>query len=261
MKPLVFVLLGIVQGLTEFFPVSSSGHLVLFQNLFGMQKPQVFADAMLHFGTLLSLVIFLRRDLLSLFHSALNAMRHPRQALEDPGFKLLAFLAAASLPTFLIGYFFSDFFESLFGSLSAVGVALLGTSAVLLATKRPRKTVTPRLWHALIIGVLQGAAIIPGFSRSGLTIGGGIIMGWENTHSARFSFLLSIPAILGAVVFQMHRIDPGFQSWEALAAGTAVAAAVGYFALRFLTSLTARGRFYTFAYYCAAAGATALILS
>jgi len=216
---------------------------------------------MLHFGTLLSLVVFLRRDLLTLLRSSLDAVTHPRQASQDPGFKLLVMLAAASVPTFLIGYFFSNFFESLFGSLAAVGAALLGTAVFLFLTKRPRKEKPPRLWHALIIGVLQGAAIIPGFSRSGLTIGGGLILGWEKTYSARFSFLLSIPAILGAVVFQLHRIDPGFQSWGTLIAGAAVAAFIGYFALRFLTSLTARGRFYTFAYYCAAVGVAALIIS
>jgi len=258
---LILILFGIIQGLTEFFPVSSSGHLVLFQNLFGFEEPQIFVYAMLHFGTLLSLLVFLRRDLHSLILSAVKAVRHPRQALRDPGFKLIVMLSAASIPTFLIGYFFSNFFESLFESLSSVGIALLGTSAFLFWTKRPRDRKPPLLWHALIIGLLQGAAIVPGFSRSGLTIGGALLLGWDKSYSARFSFLLSIPAILGAALYQLHRIDLGFQSWPALAAGTLIAALVGYAALRYLTSLTIRGHFYIFAYYCAAAGIVALVLS
>ena len=135
MSLLEIIVLGAIQGLTEFFPVSSSGHLVLMQNLFGLQKPQLFTDIVLHVGTVLSLFAFLRKELFKLAQSLLLFCLNPRKNINDPRMKLIMALAIASIPTALIGYFFYDFFETLFSSLTAVGVALLITGSFLSLTK------------------------------------------------------------------------------------------------------------------------------
>ena len=139
MSLLEIILLGIIQGLTEFFPVSSSGHLVFLQNLFGFREPQLFIDVMLHVGTLLSLFIFLRREILELTQSFGTFCLSPKKNISDPKVKLIFSLTVASIPTALIGYFFHDFFESLFSSLRVVGVALLITASFLLLTRFARE--------------------------------------------------------------------------------------------------------------------------
>jgi undecaprenyl-diphosphatase len=255
------IILGVLQGLTEFFPVSSSGHLVLFQNLFGLKEPQIFADVMLHVGTLLSLVVFLRRDILALARGLWLFCRNPKKFSSDPRVKMIFALVLASVPTALIGYLFSDFFESLFASLRAVGLALILTGIYLLLTKFTRERKRNLFFHPLIIGILQGAAIVPGFSRSGLTIGGALFLGWKREEAARFSFLLSIPAILGAALFQFHKIDKGSQPWSILLVGTLVSAIFGYLALILLLSVIKGGKFYSFSFYCLIAGLTALTVS
>jgi undecaprenyl-diphosphatase len=255
------IILGVIQGLTEFFPVSSSGHLVLFQNLFGLKEPQIFADVMLHVGTLLSLLVFLRRDLLELARGFFLFCQHPKKSSSDPRVKMIFALVLASIPTALIGYFFSGFFESLFASLRAVGLALIITGIYLFLTKYVREKNRNFFSHPLIIGFLQGAAIVPGFSRSGLTIGGALFLGWKREEAARFSFLLSIPAILGAALFQFHKIDSGTQPWLILLTGAAVSAVFGYLALTLLVSVIQRGRFFSFSFYCFFAGLTALTVS
>jgi undecaprenyl-diphosphatase len=258
---IAIIILGIIQGLTEFFPVSSSGHLVLFQNAFGFKEPQIFVDVMLHVGTLLALLVFLRRELLQLFKGFIFLVRAPRRHFTDPRVKKIFALIVASVPTFFIGYFFSDFFESLFASLRTVGFALIVTGCYLYLTKWAKKRPQNFLLHPFIIGILQGAAIVPGFSRSGLTIGGALFLGWEREDAARFSFLLSIPAIGGAAVFQYGKMDAGSQSWPIIFTGVAVSAVVGYFALAMLVSVINRGKFHAFSYYCFAAGIGAIILS
>jgi undecaprenyl-diphosphatase len=255
------VVLGILQGLTEFIPVSSSGHLVLFQNMFGLKEPQIFVDVMLHVGTLFSLLVFLRHELLQLFKGFLLFVRNPQKHHADPRMKKIFALAVASIPTALIGYFFSDFFESLFASLRAVGFALVFTGCYLFMTKWARTRQKKIPIHPFIIGILQGAAIVPGFSRSGLTIGGAMFLGWKREDAARFSFLLSIPAICGAAIFQLGKIDAGSQPWAIIITGIAVSATVGYIALVMLVSMINRGKFYVFSYYCFLAGIAAITLS
>lgn len=261
MSLIEIIVLGIIQGLTEFFPISSSGHLVLFQNLFGLKEPQIFADVMLHIGTLLSLFVFLRRDLYELAKSFYNFCRNPQKHSSDPRMKLIFAIVLASIPTALIGYLFGDFFESLFGNLRTVGLALIITGCYLFLTKFTRERKRNFLSHPLIIGLLQGAAIVPGFSRSGLTIGGALFLGWKREEAARFSFLLSIPAILGAALFQLHKTDTSSQPWSILLTGIMVSAIFGYLALTLLLSAINRGKFYSFSFYCFLAGLTALAVS
>lgn len=255
------ILLGIVQGLTEFFPVSSSGHLVLFQNLFGLKEPQLFADVMLHLGTVLSLLVFLRKDLIRIGEGLIRFVANPSKNASDPQVKLVLYLFIASVPTGLMGYFFSGLFESLFASLKAVGLALLVTGTFLFLTKFSRERQGDSPIHPFFIGILQGLAIVPGISRSGFTIGGALFLGWKRDRAARFSFLLSVPAILGAVLFQLQKVDVSTQPWFFLAVGTAVAAVFGYTALLFLYKLVQKGTFYSFAYYCFPLGIVALMVS
>lgn len=255
------ILLGIIQGLTEFFPVSSSGHLVLFQNLFGLKEPQIFVDVMLHMGTLISLFVFLRRELWGLIIGFLLFMKSPKMSLADPQIKLIFALAVASIPTAFIGYVFSDFFESLFASLRSVGLALVFTGCYLFLTKYAREKKKNFGIHPFIIGILQGAAIIPGFSRSGLTIGGAMFLGWKREEAARFSFLLSIPAICGAALFQFGKIDTSSQPWSVIVVGIVASAAFGYLALALLVSVINRGKFYAFSFYCLLAGIAAVAFS
>jgi undecaprenyl-diphosphatase len=258
---IAIIFLGIIQGLTEFFPVSSSGHLVLFQNLFGMKEPQIFVDVMLHVGTLLSLFVFLRREIFDLFKGFLLLVRNPKRYRTDPRVKLIFALAVALIPTVLIGYLFSDFFESLFASLRTVGLALIITGFYLFLTKFAGERQKNLLLHPFIIGILQGAAIVPGFSRSGLTIGGAMFLGWKREEAARFSFLLSIPAILGAALFQFGKIDTSSQPWSIIIIGVVVSAIFGYLALALLVSVINRGKFYAFSFYCFLTGLTAIAFS
>ena len=261
MKFFEIVLLGIIQGLTEFFPVSSSGHLVLFQNLFGLREPQLLADVMLHFGTLLSLLVFLRRELAELAQSLGRFCLKPKENVSDPKIKLLFFLFLASLPIAFMGYFFYDFIESLFGSLRAVGGALLLTGIFLLLTKLAQEKQKNNIFHPLLIGLLQGFALVPGFSRSGFTIGGALLLGWKRKDAAQFSFLLSIPAILGATLYQLRNIESTSQSWPLLLVGVIVAGVFGFIALTFLVKLIMRGKFSLFSYYCFFVGFIALLFS
>ncbi len=261
MSFIAIIFLGITQGLTEFFPVSSSGHLVLLQNLFGLKEPQIFADVMLHVGTLISLFVFLRQELFELIKGFWLFVRNPKMYYTDPRMKLIFGLVIASIPTALIGYLFSDFFESLFASLRTVGLALIITGCYLFLTKFAKERQKNFLAHPFIIGILQGAAIVPGFSRSGLTIGGAMFLGWKREEAARFSFLLSIPAICGAALFQFGKININSHPWSIIIAGVVVSAVFGYLALALLVSAIKRGKFYVFSFYCFLAGIAAIAFS
>jgi len=255
------IILGLIQGITEFFPISSSGHLVLAQNLLGLREPQLLVDVMLHLGTVLSLFVFLRKEISEILVSLTQFLKKPSLKTTDPNIKLVFSLVVASIPTFLIGYFFSRPLESLFGSPKAVSFALMVTALYLFFTKFARRKKEKIPLHPFIIGVLQGAAIVPGFSRSGLTIGGALFLGWERKKAARFSFLLSIPAILGASVFQLQKTVVSSQPWGMITVGVLAAALTGYFSLVFLVKIINRGKFYLFAFYCAAVAALGIILT
>lgn len=261
MSLLEIVILGILQGLTEFFPVSSSAHLVFFQNLLGLHQPQLFTDVMLHGGTLISLFIFLRQEILELIQSFRQFCLNPKENMANPKIKLLFSLGVASIPTAFIGFFLHDFFEYLFGSLRAVGGALLITGSFLLLTKIAREKRKNFLLHPFLIGILQGMAIVPGFSRSGLTIGGALLLGWKKREAAQFSFFLSIPAIIGASLFELQLVDFSSQPWLLLAGGVLVAAVFGLLALTLLVRLINRGKFYSFSFYCFFVGILILIVS
>jgi undecaprenyl-diphosphatase len=264
--------LGLIQGLGEFLPISSSGHLVLAQRLFGLEEPELLFDLILHVATLLAIGYFYRSSLLSLlmeFRLLPKALFSPSKMSAyfrlRPDFRLGILIIIGSIPTGVIGFFFHSTLEKLFASTWAVGWALLTTAFFLAATRwaAPPKATTQRgmtIKMALAIGLIQGVAIIPGLSRSGFTIGLGLFLGLEQALAARFSFLLSIPAILGGLLLTINNsLTTSFTIW-AIAVGFVAAAVSGYLALCFLVRVIKPGRLVYFAPWCALAGLLALLL-
>jgi undecaprenyl-diphosphatase len=234
------ILLAIIQGFTEFFPVSSSGHLLILQKLLGFTTLPLVFDIFFHLGTLLAVVAYFFRELKPL------ALRF----YERENFRLLLLLATASLPTAIIGFTCKDFFEALFEKTSYLGVCFLFTAAVLLASRFLRLNKKfPDFPAAFLIGVAQGVAIIPGISRSGMTIAVALILGLGFEFSFRFSFLLSIPAVLGAVALEAGNIPWGGGHWPQLALAVLVAALAGFLALGLLEKILVRDYFHRFAAY------------
>jgi undecaprenyl-diphosphatase len=245
------VLLAVVQGISEFFPVSSSGHLLLFQKLLGFSTLPLIYDIFLHIGTLLAVVVFFFKDLRRL------ALRF----YEKANLRLLLLLLTATLPTALIGLLFKDFLESLFTDTAHLGYAFLFSAGLLLAAKHLRlRRKLPDFPAAFLIGVAQGIAIVPGISRSGMTIAVALVLGQAFDFSFRFSFLLSIPAVLGAVALEAGGIPWGGGHWGSLALAVLLAALTGLLALALLKRFVLRDRFHRFAYYLLPLGVLVLLL-
>lgn len=261
--------LGLVQGLTEFLPISSSGHLVLFERLLGVKSPGLTFEITVHAGTMLAVIWVyaddLRRMAVALGAGLAGAGRGGRALVRDPDARLALLVLAATVPTGLIGLSFKPVFESLFDSLTAVAFFWLLTGILLwiagrAGTARGREAGELTLADALFVGVMQGVAIAPGLSRSGTTIAAGLLRGLAPGAAARFSFLLSLPAVAGATLLDIKDIAVGGSPvpLPALAAGAAVAAVTGVFAIRFLLRVLAEGRLRAFAYYVWALGLAVL---
>ncbi|MEI9479566.1 MAG: undecaprenyl-diphosphatase UppP [Deltaproteobacteria bacterium] len=262
MRVLQAIFLGVVQGLTEFLPVSSSGHLVFFQSLFGLDESQVAFDVMLHLGTLLAVVVYFRTDISQILLGTWAWVKGRREGEEKV--KLLLWIVVATIPTGLMGILFKDWFESLFSRPQTVGFMLLVTGGALWLTrtvKRKEKTTGEMgAIDALIIGIAQGVAIIPGISRSGATISTGLFRGLNRELAGKFSFLLSIPAILAATLLKFREIDTSSGIGLAFI-GTAVAFFVGLFSLKLLMKIIRAGKLSGFAYYCWAIGIVMILLT
>lgn len=234
--------LGIVQGLTEFLPISSTGHLVLFRQLFGLQEIGLLFDTMLHFGTLLAVAIVFWPQI--------------KQLASDPFGKLARLLVVGTIPTAVIGLAFEEYFEEISRTGVTIGWEFLATGIILWTVdsihKGNRTFDQISFTDALLIGTLQGAAILPAISRSGLTIAGSLLRGIERADAARFSFLLSLPAILGACALQtvklaQHPLDTA--TLAPMLAGTICAAAAGYFAIHWMMKIISTGSMKGFAIY------------
>ncbi|MDD5089171.1 MAG: undecaprenyl-diphosphate phosphatase [bacterium] len=253
------VFLGIVQGITEFLPISSSGHLVLWQYLLGLQEPMVAFDVLLHVGTLIAVMAFYRRELGEMIISVIQPSRAPA------GRRLLLLIVVASVPTALIAFSFQDFLESLFQSPAAVGFFWILTAGLLFGAGRLTETTKTiaemTLTDALLIGLFQGIAILPGVSRSGATLVMGMMCGLHPKEAARFSFLIFIPAILGATALQMGDFGSVLpaERWPYLA-GALTAAAVSYAAIWVLIRLLQRRVIQPFAWYCLGASTLTLVM-
>jgi undecaprenyl-diphosphatase len=246
MDLIIAILLGILQGVTEWLPISSSGHLALAQNTLGLDVPVVF-DIFIHIGTLAAVCIFYRKDIVSILRSL------TKFNLKSKEIRLALLIIAAMIPTAIIGFTFKPFFESMFSSNVMIGMALIITGTILYAASRAKPSNKPVSFiPALIIGIFQGIAVAPGISRSGATISAGLLQGINAREAARFSFLLSIPAVIGATIFEVKdtalAIDPS--AFLPYVIGAVVAAAVGYFSIKFLLKLLEERKFQWFAYYC-----------
>jgi undecaprenyl-diphosphatase len=253
----VLAILALVQGLTEFLPVSSKGHLVLAQAALGMREPAVGLDVALHLGTLAAVLIAYRRDVLELL-----------SGLTRGGWREPLLLFAATLPAAAVGFGFRDALHDLFGSLRATAIGLCGTAAILTVGETVRRrgyggseSVSTR--QALLVGLAQACAILPGISRSGTTIAAGLLVGLAPRAAARFSFLLAIPTILGAAVLELPGLFRGGDGGLGMGLGSilaaiALAGLVGYAALRGLLAFLARGAFGWFAGYTLVLGLSVL---
>jgi len=245
------ILSGLLQGLTEFLPISSSGHLAALYHFFGVEEHKLFFTVCLHIGTFVAVFIFFWRDILSLFSTQ----------------KRLGMLVViGSVPTAIMAFFLSGLAERLFAEVKVVGVMLIVTGIWLaigsVASNRYGSTSSApsglKVWQALLIGTSQGIALIPGISRSGATISTALLCGAERALSIRFSFLLSIPAILGAFLHQLKEIKeiaiyPEF-TFFTLLIGTIAAMLTGLVSLRILLKITIKGKLHYFTPYCFAVG-------
>jgi undecaprenyl-diphosphatase len=249
------VILGILQGLTEFLPVSSSGHLVLAQSLLGVSDYGVSFEVIVHLGTVLSVFVYFRSTILRLIQSLFRpAMVEER--------KLIVFLIIGTIPAGVIGVLFEDFFEQTFSEPLLTSFFLLVTGTILVVSRFFKNGVKPvGAGSSLIMGFGQALAIFPGISRSGSTIVAGMIAGVEPAKAAEFSFLLVIPAILGATVLKVKNLA---QLDAAMAGhyivGAACAFITGLIAVYAVLAVIRRGRFEYFGYYCFAAGLFGLYL-
>ena len=200
MQYLQAIFLGVVQGLTEWLPISSSGHLVIIQNFLGIKAPLIF-DISLHFGTLLAVFAMFWRDIFKIISSLI------RLDFNDEHGKLAKYIFIGSIPIGVVGYLFHDFFASLFDSLTFVGFALLTTGVVIYFSKFHRESRKLDGKESLLVGIAQAISIVPGISRSGFTITAGLLRGVGRREIFRFSFLLSIPAVIGATLCGVDKTD------------------------------------------------------
>lgn len=288
------ILLGTLQGATEFLPVSSSGHLVLVPWLLGWPAPGLAFDAVVHWGTALAVVAYFWRDWVSLVGAALRSLRGlalrrlraappEGQFSEDAGAsaakatvepsqgsdeaRLAWFILLGTVPAALIGWLLEDFFEGMFGRPGAAAAFLLVTAALLTASerlgRRERDLDTLTWFDALLVGLAQALAIFPGISRSGATIATGLARGLRREPAARFSFLLATPVILGAgllKVVDLAHVGGLAAQAPTLVVGFLAAGAVGFGCIHFLLRYLQRRRLYPFAVYCAAVGIACLLV-
>jgi len=253
--PAAALVLAIIQGLTEFLPVSSSGHLVAAQELWAaLDQPGVSLELALHVGTTLAVVVYYRRLLGEMARSAISGAGEPGGL---SGRAWLGLLVAGSVPTAAVGLAGEELIRGAFESLLAVAAALTFTGAVLMATRlRPPEERPVSLRDALLIGLAQGIAIFPGVSRSGIPISVAVLLGVSRSQAVSFSFLLSVPAVLGATLLENGRqivggqaIDGGFLSLQTGIA-TLCAGAVGYACIGLVHRATRHEWWHWFAWYC-----------
>jgi len=235
------LILGAVQGIAEWLPVSSSGHLVVFRRLFGLESGVSF-DIFLHFSALLVILIFFRKDIISIFKKL------PQGGRRSSEFRFLLNVAAATAVTAIFGIFLRPYMASL-STIKTVPFTFLFTSLLLFASRKKGKTSHPgiTLKKALFIGMMQGIALFPGVSRSGATISAAKMAGAENEEAFRFSFLLAIPAISGAILFEMGKLK--MMPFPFLLAGFSASFLLGLASLSFLKKTLIKGRFHLFGFY------------
>lgn len=277
MKLIVSLFLGLVQGITEFLPVSSSGHLSILQNLFKLDYSEdgnLLFDVLLHLGTMIAICVSYRAEIKEMISDGLEFLRMRSESDADEPVKLkppartLLFVLLGTLPL-IIALIFSRSVSTLFAKTGFIGFALLITGGLLFVSdklvekgSKTEKNIT--LADALLIGLAQAVATIPGLSRSGTTISVGLARGLSGTFAVRFSLILSIPAVFGATIvslFKAIRAGIDFSLFPIYLAGMVVATVVGFFAIQLLRRMMSKNGVGKFAYYCWGVGALAIILS
>lgn len=254
------LLLGVLQGLTEFLPVSSSGHLVILQKILNVRGPVLFFDVMLHAGTLIAMFVVFRKDIRQVVVCMFS-----RNGGESPAAARMGWLAIlATFPVGVVGLILNKWIERSFEIIPLVGGMFLITGMLLFSVRNrngERAEGELRVRDALWVGTYQAVALLPGLSRSGATIASGLIRGFNRELAVRFSFLMAIPAVIGAVVLKLLElrgeamgIGPG-----PVLVGTVTSAVVGYLGLRWLIRITISGRLYLFSYYLWALGLVVLL--
>jgi undecaprenyl-diphosphatase len=224
-------ILAVIQGLTEWLPVSSSGHLVITQKILGLNLPLIF-DVMLHVGTLIVVLTVFRKDIADIIKAVV------KRDFENEKGKLALFIVVGSVPIAIIGFIFHDVIESLFSNLLAVGIALIITGSVLFFSEKRLGNRKMGFLDSLLIGLAQGITIIPGVSRSGITIATGLLRKIDKVTAFRYSFLLSVPAIIGAAVMESRDMILRNMDMVPLFLGATISMIVG------------NEKFHLFAYYC-----------
>ncbi|MBN1560226.1 undecaprenyl-diphosphate phosphatase [candidate division KSB1 bacterium] len=263
-------LLGIVQGLTEFLPISSSGHLVLGKHLLGLHEQGIEFEVFVHFGTLLAVLTIFSKDIGHLFKAffGIFSASFREKGLrgyyqENADFRLLIFLVVASVPAAILGLSLQDQIETAFSSPRFACSMLIITAVILFLTRFVRKTgESLTLRNTLMMGIAQAVAILPGISRSGATISTGLYQKVDGPEAARFSFLLAVPAVLGATAIKSVELvesGVGGDMFMQLAVGMIAAYIAGFLAIESLLAIVGRGKLYWFAPYCLLVGVLGLI--
>lgn len=268
------ILLGFIQGVSEFLPISSSGHLSILNNLFGMSTAEnghMFFDVLLHLGTLISIAVVFWKDIVAMFYEVFGFLGVGPAAGERkrryPAARLFLMILLSTLPLALI-LPIKDELETLYYHSIFIGAALILTGCMLYVSDKmvpgKKSETSMTVFDALIIGLCQCAAVIPGLSRSGTTITAGIATGLKREFAVKFAFLMSIPAVLGANLLSLFdALEEGID-WTlmpAYLAGTLVAAVSGIASIRLLRLISRKGRFGGFAYYCWVMGVLTIILT
>lgn len=264
------ILMGIVQGLSEFLPISSSAHLVFTSNFYKVIKgieisqqsnEEIFFDIMLHLGTLIAVIIFFRKDIIKICNALISAVL--KRDFSNSDAKLGIYIIIGTIITIILALPLDDFAQKLVYSPSIVGGLLILTGGVLffseyLSNKQKNKTDKINLKQAIFIGIAQGLAVLPGFSRSGWTIATGLFFGLNRQKAARYSFLLSIPIILGAsMVYPLIKIDTTealTYNWYSIIIGTFVSAISGYLCIKYFMKFIAKFSIKIFGWYCIIVG-------
>ena len=246
------LILAIIQGLTEWLPVSSSGHLVIAQEFLGLNPPLIF-DLILHMGTLVVVIMSFRKDIINILKTL------AKRDLSTTEGKLAFFIVVGSVPIAIVGVLFRENIEQLFSNILAVGVALLINGGVLFFSEKRKGNKKMGTLDSILIGIAQAAALIPGLSRSGLTVSTGLLNKIDKQTAFRYSFLLSIPAILGATLFEFRDIAAINIELTSIVVATVLSMIVGYVSLKMLHRIVMSERFHLFAYYCTIVGGAIII--
>lgn len=257
------LLLGILQGLTEFIPVSSSGHLVLAENFLNLDvADDKFFDVVLHLGTSLALIVYFWKDWWGIIKSMVDFL-NPATKNAGKDFaeaRLGYYIVIGSIPAAIVGFTFNDYFDIYFRNVLSVSIFMIviGTVFLLAEKVKPRGELSAR--KTFLIGIAQAVALIPGISRSGITISAGMLQGVSRAKAARFSFMLGLPAILGAGLLSFLKLE-STPDWSLLSVGFLSSALVSFLAIRYMLAFLKNHTLHVFAYYLCGLGLLGILLS